>query len=201
VEKVCPVWYDPSRPLCRAPSLSRADSAACAWAIRVIMCVCVIVCVDFSTQVPEPVSVTNPMGDKLTDTATVQTIKFALRRQVQSSNTWFKHAVRRTWNAHSIHKINQSKRVVYSERMEQRLSECFPDPEAEPLNFEDFQSLYRALLSNCADLVGWSPLHWACNRVCWYVWQCVAVCVAVCCGVRVYTPRRDIYLVGWSPLH
>jgi len=89
-------------------------------------------------KVPEPVSVTNPMGDKLTDTATVQTIKFALRRQ--------------------------SKRVVYSERMEQRLSECFPDPEAEPLNFEDFQSLYRALLSNCADLVGWSPLHWACNR-------------------------------------
>ena len=53
-----------------------------AWARCVTVCVCVIVCVDFSTQVPEPVSVTNPMGDKLTDTATVQTIKFALRRQV-----------------------------------------------------------------------------------------------------------------------
>ena len=57
----------------------------------------------------------------------VQTIKFALRRH--------------------------SKRVLYSERMEQALSERYPDPEAEPLTFEEFQDVYRRVVSSSEDMV------------------------------------------------
>ena len=35
-------------------------------------------------QAPEPISITNPTGDKLTDNALVQTIKFALKRHVRT---------------------------------------------------------------------------------------------------------------------
>lgn len=57
----------------------------------------------------------------------VQTIKFALRRH--------------------------SKRILYTERTEQVLSERYPDPEAEPLTFEEFQHVYRSVLSNSEDMV------------------------------------------------
>jgi hypothetical protein len=55
----------------------------------------------------------------------------------------------------------QHKRMLYSEAAERLLSERHSGPEGEPLNFCDFQDVYRHVLSNCQDLVGWTPLHWA----------------------------------------
>jgi len=68
--------------------------------------------------------------------------------------------------------------VVYYEEMESHLGVCYPDPDCDPLTFEEFQSVYRK--GTCVVCVS------VCLSVCLSVFcTCtfVRVCVCVCvCG-------------------
>ena len=65
--------------------------------------------------------------------------------------------------------------MVYYEEMESHLGVCYPDPDCDPLTFEEFQSVYRK--GTCVVCVS------VCLSVCLCsvrVRLCVCVCVCVC---------------------
>jgi hypothetical protein len=70
--------------LCGDPKRSSVSNS------RLLICACLRVSVAQMEihfwaglqKIPEPISITNPTGEKLTENATLQTVKMSLRRQV-----------------------------------------------------------------------------------------------------------------------